>query len=131
MNKNNFKTIYLNISAIKFPITAVTSILHRISGFFLFIAIGPILWILRLSLISETSFSKINNFFLVNDGICKFLSWVTIMIFSYHMIFGIRQILMDFGFLKQTLFMGKISSNFVLVMIMCLSICFGIYIWYL
>lgn len=129
MIKNNSKTVYLNISTIKFPITAIVSILHRISGMFLFIAIGPMLWILRLSLNSESSFYKINSFFLANNSICKFLSWITIIIFSYHVIFGIRQILMDFGYLKQTLFIGKISASFVFIIIIVVSIFFGIHIW--
>lgn len=129
MCKNQHKTVYLNISAIKFPITAVVSILHRISGFFLFISIGPILWILRLSLISEENFVKINSFFVKHNYLFKFLIWVIIIIFNYHIIFGIRQILMDFGYLKQTFFIGKISASFVFFLTVCLSIFFGIYIW--
>lgn len=129
MLKNNRKTINLNINTIKFPITAIASILHRISGFFLFIIIGPILWILRLSLISEDNFSKINGFLLSNHCIFKFLIWIIIIIFSYHLAFGIRQILMDFGCLKQNLLIGKVSAVFVFVTVICFSICIGIYIW--
>lgn len=129
MLKKHHKIAYLDITTIKFPVTAVGSILHRISGFFLFLTIGPILWILRLSLISEDNFQRISNLFLENNYIFKFLTWVVIMAFSYHVFFGIRQMLMDCGCLKQTLSMGKISVNFVFIIMICLSICFGVYIW--
>lgn len=129
MLKNNRKIVNLNINTIRFPVTAIVSILHRISGFFLFITIGPILWILRLSLISEDNFFKINSFFLANNCIYKFLVWIVIIIFNYHLTFGMRQILMDFGYLKQNLFVGRISAIFVFVIVICFSMCIGIYIW--
>lgn len=129
MSKKNKKGIYLKISTIKFPITAIASILHRISGFLLFIIIGPVLWLLKLSLSSEEEFCKINHFLIKNGYIFKFLIWVILSIFSYHIIFGIRQIFMDFGYLKQTLSMGKMSAHVVFTLVILLSICIGIYVW--
>lgn len=129
MLKKKQKAIYLNIRTIKFPITAIASILHRVSGFFLFIIIGPILWLLKLSLSSEEEFYKINNFLVKNDCFFKVLAWIIMIILSYHIVFGIRQMLMDFGFLKQSLLMGKISANFVFMLVVLFSICIGIYIW--
>lgn len=129
MSKENQKIIYLDIKAIKFPVTAIASILHRISGFFLFIAIGPILWLLNLSLSSEAGFYIISNLLLKNNYIFKFLAWIMMIILSYHMIFGIRQILMDFGCIKQTLSIGRISANIVFMLVIFLSVYIGIYIW--
>ncbi|CAD83394.1 succinate dehydrogenase cytochrome b-556 subunit [Candidatus Blochmanniella floridana] len=129
MLKNNLKPIYLNIKAIKFPITAIASILHRISGFILFIMIGPILWILKLSLSSIENFTKINTFLTVDNYCFLFIRWIIIIIFSYHIVFGVRQILMDCGFIKQTLSMGKISARVVFILVICLSVYVGIYIW--
>lgn len=129
MLKNHHKMVYLNISAIKFPVTAIASIFHRISGFFLFFTIGPFLWVLRLSLTSEDDFYKINHFFVMNNYVYNILIWIIITILSYHVIFGIRQILMDFGYIKQTLLIGKISAYIVFFISIFLSIFFGIYVW--
>lgn len=129
MSKEKQKVIYLNIRTIKFPVTAIASILHRISGFFLFISLGPILWLLRLSLSSEEKFCTISNFLLKNNCIFKFLTWIIITILIYHVIFGIRQILMDFGYLQQTLLIGKISAYIVFIIVIFLSIYMGICIW--
>lgn len=129
MLQENQKNIYLNIKNVKFPITAIASILHRISGFILFIIFGPMLWIIRLSLSSEDKFHAI-NFLLINNGyFFKFSAWILITIFSYHMIFGIRQMLMDFGVLKQTLFIGKMSAKIVFLLVIFVFIFLGIYIW--
>lgn len=130
MFNENKKVIYLNIRAIQFPITAIASILHRISGFLLFLIIGPVLWMLKLSISSEEKFYIINSFLLKYSYISKFLVWIVITILNYHVIFGIRQILMDFGYLKSNLLIGKISAKIVFTLVIVLSIYLGIHIIY-
>ncbi|URJ31049.1 succinate dehydrogenase, cytochrome b556 subunit [Blochmannia endosymbiont of Camponotus sp.] len=130
MIKENRKPIHLNLRTIQFPITAIASILHRISGVLLFIIMGPILWLLKLSLSSNNEFYKIYNFLLVNYYISKFLFWITIIVIIYHIVAGIRQILMDFGYLEQTLLMGKISVKVIFILTILLSVLSGILIWY-
>lgn len=127
--KRNKKPIHLNITTIRFPITAIVSILHRISGVLLFIIIGPILWLLQLSLSSCDKFYGIANFLLINNNFFKFLLWSIITTFSYHIIAGIRQILMDFGCLNQTWWMGKFSAKIVCGLVIVLLIFSGILIW--
>lgn len=128
MQKNK-KPINLNITTIDFPVTAIVSILHRISGVFLFLTIGPMLWLLRLSLYSCDMFYKINNFLLINNNLFKFFLWNVITIFSYHVIAGIRQILMDFGILEQTWLIGKFSAKITFGLVILLFIYTGILIW--
>ncbi|URJ23485.1 succinate dehydrogenase, cytochrome b556 subunit [Blochmannia endosymbiont of Camponotus sp. C-003] len=129
MIKKNQRPIYLNIRTIRFPITAIASILHRISGILLFITIGPILWILKLSLSSNNDFCKIHQFLLMNHYISQFLFWIVMILLSYHVFAGIRQILMDFGCLHQTLLMGKMSAKIIFILTILLSIFIGILIW--
>lgn len=126
--KKNKRPINLNITTIRFPITAIISILHRISGVLLFVIIGPILWLLQLSLSSYEKFYKIVSC-LMNNIFFKFFLWSTITIFFYHIIAGIRQILMDFGYLNQTWLIGKFSAKIVFGLVMLLFIFIGILIW--
>ncbi|EIY2610902.1 succinate dehydrogenase, cytochrome b556 subunit, partial [Pseudomonas aeruginosa] len=51
MNKK--RPVNLDIRTIQLPLTALTSILHRISGIMLFIFLGLILYMLSKSLESE------------------------------------------------------------------------------
>lgn len=127
--KINKRPIYLNIVNIRFPITAVISILHRISGVLLFIAIGPILWLLQLSLSSCEEFYKIANFLVKNNIFFKFFLWNVITILNYHIIAGIRQILMDIGYLEQTWIVGKFSAKIVFSLVILIFTFSGILIW--
>lgn len=130
MIKENQKPIHLNVRTIRFPITAVASILHRISGILLFIIIGPILWLLKLSLSSNNEFCKIYDFLLKNYHILKFLFWIITITIIYHIVAGIRHMLMDFGYLHQTLLIGKISAKIIFILTILLSVLSGILIWY-
>lgn len=127
--KNSKRPIYLNIINIQLPITAIVSILHRISGVLLFIMIGPILWLLQSSLSSYEQFYKIANFLLKNIIFFKFLLWNIIITLIYHVIAGIRQILMDIGYIDQTWVIGKLSAKIVLSLVALLFILSGILIW--
>ena len=56
MNKK--RPVNLDIRTIQLPLTALTSILHRISGIMLFIFLGLILYMLSKSLESEKGFNE-------------------------------------------------------------------------
>lgn len=127
--KNNKRPIYLNIINIQLPITAIVSILHRISGILLFIMIGPVLWLLQSSLSSYEQFHKIANFLSKNIIFFKFLLWNIFITLIYHVIAGIRQILMDIGYIDQTWVMGKLSAKIVISLVALLFILSGILIW--
>ena len=47
------RPINLNFLTMTFPITAIVSLLHRMSGIFLFLLIPLLLWMLQESLASE------------------------------------------------------------------------------
>lgn len=116
----------LNLFTIRFPIPAIASILHRMSGFFLFILIPFILWGLHLSLDSQESFDSLHQVF-VTPGI-KFLIWVGLSAFIYHFIAGIRHLLMDIG-IGEELKSGKLSAVITILMAAILIILTGIWLW--
>jgi len=91
-----YKRIYLDLFSIDFPLTAIASILHRLTGIFLFFTIPFVLYLFKLSLDSESSFfifcSILNNLYIKLLALPFFFSLI------YHFINGIRHIFMDFGF---------------------------------
>ncbi|MDA8561670.1 succinate dehydrogenase, cytochrome b556 subunit [Gammaproteobacteria bacterium] len=91
MNKQ--RPINLNLLTLKFPITAIVSILHRISGIFLFLCIPFFLWGLHLSLSSEQNFETLKEFLL--SPVVKFFVWFFLSAFIYHLFAGIKHLLMD------------------------------------
>ena len=50
------RPVNLDISTIKFPLAAITSIVHRITGVILLIGFGLLLYLLQLSMESESGF---------------------------------------------------------------------------
>lgn len=92
----------------KFPITAITSIIHRVTGIFLFLCIPIFLYFLKISLASESSFLLAKNFFCY--FYVKFFIFVFVAALIYHFVMGIKHIIMDIGFFESK----NSSSNFSL-----------------
>lgn len=51
--------VNLNLLTVAFPITAVVSILHRISGVLLFLAMPPLLYVFHLSLQDAEGYARV------------------------------------------------------------------------
>ncbi|BAH83340.1 succinate dehydrogenase, cytochrome b556 subunit [Candidatus Ishikawella capsulata] len=121
------RPINLDIKTIHFPITAIFSILHRITGVINVFTFGFLMLLLDKSLSSPESFIKISVF--MSNFFVKGVLWSLLTALIYHAIGGIRHMLMDFGYLEETLLMGKISANIVFIVTFIFSIIVGIIIW--
>lgn len=77
----------------RLPVAGLVSIMHRISGAALFLALPFLLWLLDLSLISELGFERLrgiaSNFFV--KLVLLFLIWS----FFHHLVAGIRYLFLD------------------------------------
>jgi succinate dehydrogenase / fumarate reductase cytochrome b subunit len=89
-----FKNIHVTqIVGYRLPAGSVTSILHRVSGALMFLALPFLLWLFDLSLISELSYGRLATVFsgwfvkLVLLGLC----WALL----HHLVTGIRHLLLD------------------------------------
>lgn len=116
----------LNLFTIRFPIPAIVSILHRISGVILFLLIPIVLWGLYLSLSSQQNFDDLHQF-LLTPGM-KFFLWCSLSAFLYHLVAGIRHLLMDIG-IGEELRSGKISAILTIVIAALLIILTGVWLW--
>lgn len=124
MNKQ--RPVNLNLFTIKFPIPAIVSILHRISGVLVFLLIPFLLWLLQASLSSIEQFDALYEIF---DGILvRFILWVLLSALLFHLIAGIRHLLMDTG-LGESLKAGQFSAWLVIFLGAFLTICVGIWLW--
>lgn len=124
MNKK--RPVNLDISTINLPITAYVSILHRVSGVFLFAGMAVLLWLLDSSLDSQESFAAVRD--ISSNLIFKLILWVVLAGLAYHIVAGIRHLTMDFG-LGESLKGGKIGATIVLVLSAILIALAGVWIW--
>jgi succinate dehydrogenase / fumarate reductase cytochrome b subunit len=123
---NKKRPVNLDISTIKLPITAYVSILHRISGVFLFAGMAVLLWLLDSSLDSQESFAAVRD--ISSNLIFKLILWAVLAGLAYHTVAGIRHLTMDFG-LGESLKGGKIGATIVLVLSVVLIALAGVWIW--
>lgn len=123
---NSKRPVNLDITTIKLPVTAYTSILHRLSGVFLFVVLGVMLYGLELSLSSEESFNFLKEW-LASPWI-KFLVWLILAAFIYHLIAGVKHLLMDIdiGDGKES---GRTGAVVTLVLSFILIILAGVWLW--
>jgi succinate dehydrogenase / fumarate reductase, cytochrome b subunit len=89
----------IDIARYRFPITAITSILHRISGVIIFLLIPFVLWLLHASLVSPQSFLLVKDF-MGSLWVC-FGVWVVAVAAFYHLVAGIKHFIMDIGHLEE------------------------------
>lgn len=121
------RPVNLDLQTIRFPITAIASILHRVSGVITFIAVGILLWLLGTSLSSPEGFQQAAD--IMDDFIVKFIMWGILTALAYHVIVGIRHMLMDFGYLEETFETGQRSAKISFVITVVLSLLAGVLVW--
>ncbi len=124
MNKK--RPVNLDIATIKLPITAYVSILHRASGVFLFAGVAVLLWMLDASLDSQEGFNSIGD--LAANPVCQFVLWAVLAGLAYHMVLGIRHLIMDFG-IGETMEGGTRGARIVFIVTAILAVLVGAAIW--
>ena len=107
---NSQRPVNLDLRTIKLPITAYTSILHRISGVILFVGIAVLLFGLDKSLASEEGFAQVKE--CLTSPLAKFVIWGLLSALLYHLVAGVRHLIMDMG-IGETLEGGKLGSRFL------------------
>lgn len=123
---NSKRPVNLDLRTIKLPITAYTSILHRISGVILFLGIAVMLYGLHLSLGSPEGFGQVKAF--LAYPLVKLVIWGLLSALLYHLVAGIRHLVMDGG-AGETLQGGKLGAQLVLVISAVLIILAGVWVW--
>ena len=120
------RPVFLNLFAIKFPITAITSILHRVSGVILFFSIPILLYFLDLSLTSEFHFDLAKSY--IQSIFGKLIVWAILSFITYHLFAGIRHIIMDCG-IGESKEAGSLSSKILLIVSVIAILLIGFWIW--
>jgi succinate dehydrogenase / fumarate reductase cytochrome b subunit len=123
---NKKRPVNLDIATLKLPITAYVSILHRVSGVFLFAGVAVLLWMLDSSLDSQEGFNSIGE--MTSSPLFQFVLWVVLAGLAYHSVMGIRHLIMDFG-VGESLKGGQIGAKIALTIAVLLIVLAGVWIW--
>ncbi|QBF81402.1 succinate dehydrogenase cytochrome b556 subunit [Shewanella maritima] len=125
-NVKKQRPVHLDLQTIRFPATAIVSILHRISGVIMLFATGILLWLLNSSLTSAEGFASVQSLF--DTFIMKFILWGILTALGYHILGGLRHLVMDTGRWEE-LASGAASAKAVFVLAIVFSVLAGIWVW--
>lgn len=122
---NTVRPKNLDLFTIRFPLPAIVSILHRISGVILFLFIPMLLWLFQYSL-GYAGYEQLQTFF--QSPVVKLFSWGLLLALAYHLVAGVRHLLADLH-IGTTLAMGRLTAKCVFLVFALLAISLGVWIW--
>ena len=121
------RPIYLNLFAIRQPLPAIVSFLHRVSGTLLFLAGIPlILWLTQKSLASAAGFAAATAALATTPG--KLVLLVLAWSYIHHVLAGLRHVVLDFH-IGIDLAPARSSSALVLVLSALLTLIVAVRLW--
>jgi len=120
------RPVNLDLRTIKQPLPAIASILHRISGVVLFVGVALLMLALDKSLTSAEGFADMKALF--SSALMKLVLWGVISALLYHLVAGIKHLLMDLG-IGETLEGGRLGAKLVLAISIILIVIAGVVIW--
>ena len=121
------RPIYLNLFAIRMPLPAIVSILHRASGALLFlVGIPLVLCTLQRALASPESWAEMRQVF--QSPLVKLITIVLTWAFLHHLFAGIRHVLMDVH-VGVDLASARRSAAAALVLAIVVTLAIAVRLW--
>ena len=120
------RPVYISLTQFRFPVTAIASIVHRITGMLLFLGIGYLLWLLSLALESPAGFAEASM--ALEAPFAKLVLWGVLGMLIYHILAGIKHMIMDFH-IGDSFEAASAASYAVFVLTVVLALAAGVWIW--
>lgn len=124
---NSKRPVNLDLSTIKQPLPALTSIAHRITGVIMFVGLIFMFWALDASLSSPEGFESVKTV-LQQNFLAKFVLWGLLSALAYHCVAGVKHLIMDLD-IGVTLEGGQKMSQAVVVISVVLILLAGVWVW--
>ncbi|MFK7161176.1 succinate dehydrogenase, cytochrome b556 subunit [Marinospirillum sp. MEB164] len=125
MNKK--RPVNLDLSTIKLPLSALTSITHRISGVIMFVGLIFLFWAWDVSLSSPEGFEAVKST-LQTNFLAKFVLWGLLSALAYHCVAGFKHLIMDLD-IGVNLESGHKMSQAVVLVSVVLILLAGVWVW--
>lgn len=123
---NKQRPVYLSLTQFRWPLPAMASITHRITGVMLFVGLAFLLWLLDMALQSEAGFAAATA--TLAQPLPKLVLWGVLVILLYHLVAGVKHLLLDFH-IGDTMEAAKAGVWIVFVITAGLAAGLGAWIW--
>ena len=122
--------IFKDLPSYRLPAAGIVSILHRISGFLMFLLLPFIIWMFDVSVSSEISFAKFSSAFTAGIGFVpgwfiKLVALSLIWAYLHHFVAGLRHLWMDTHHSATSKEFGKSSAVVTLTLSIGLAVILG------
>jgi len=121
------RPVYLDLFAIRQPLSAVVSILHRISGALLFlVGIPMLLWGVQSTLESPETFARFKA--VASNPLAKLVALGLAWAYLHHLLAGVRHLVLDLH-VGLDLPSTRRSAVIVLVLALLLTLMVAVRLW--
>lgn len=120
------RPVNLDLSTIQFPAAAKASILHRVSGVVMLCSLVFLMWAFAVSLSGPEGFAQVES--IMTSFIAKFIGWGILTALGFHLIIGLRHLVMDMGYWEE-LDSGRTSATVSIALSVILSVLVGVWLW--
>ena len=120
------RPVNLDLTTLRFPITAIASILHRVSGVVLFFGSFVLMALLGMSLDDEAGFA--DALALLDNSFVRFIVWGVLAALAYHFVAGLKHLFMDMGY-GETLESGPLFAKISMASAVVLMGLAGVWVW--
>ena len=120
------RPVNLDLTQFSFPLPALTSIVHRVTGIALFVGAAILMYLFDLSLSSEEGFNAAKE--CLDGFFAKLIIWGIVSALLYHLVAGVRHLFMDAG-IGETLEGGVLGSKIIIVVSVVLILAAGVWLW--
>jgi succinate dehydrogenase / fumarate reductase, cytochrome b subunit len=121
------RPVFLNLFQIHFPITAITSIAHRVSGVFLFLCMPCMLWLWKVVLGSAADYQRILD--CLAEPYARVAVWLMLSSFGFHLLAGLRHVFMDISWLSCEKKTANISAYGLWLLAIVWFVLLGMRLW--
>ena len=108
------------------PVTALASILHRVTGVALFAGLFFLAYLLDLALADAAGFERASGIATSTGG--KIVLWLVLSALGYHVFAGVKHLLLDFH-IGDSLVGGRVGAWLSLAFAVASAVLAGVWLW--
>lgn len=108
------------------PVTAVASIVHRVTGIVLFVGLFFLAYLLDVALTDAAGFERAARIATAPGG--KVVLWVVLSALAYHVFAGVKHLLLDFH-VGDSLIGGRVGAWLSIALAAASALLAGVWLW--
>ncbi|MCX7063902.1 MAG: succinate dehydrogenase, cytochrome b556 subunit [Proteobacteria bacterium] len=120
------RPVNLALTTFKYPLAAIASITHRITGVLLFAGLAFLLFLLDQSLTSAQGLERSRE--MLTEPLPKLLLLAVVATLAYHVVAGVKHLLLDFDF-GDTIEGGRLAAQLTIAISVVLIGLAGVWLW--